>query len=295
MGSTAVVCRLSSDGRVEVLTGAPEQGTGTYTVIQRLAAHALSIPFDHVRVRHVDTAEAEPDGGIGGSRATNVYGNATHTGASAMKDKLQELASEVMGWPTGDVQLENGVFRDSAGHQAHFLEVTERIARGAPVETTGAFNSQPDGNVSTENFCGYAVEVEVDAATGQSTIRQVVFVADVGAIINPIGHEGQVQGGFVYGMGSAVMEDVQLQDGQVTTLTLGDYKLPAAADVPPLRVVLLPAQSGPGPLGAKAAGELTNTTVAPAVANAIAAAVGARVTELPITAERVLAAVSRAQ
>jgi CO/xanthine dehydrogenase Mo-binding subunit len=295
VGNTAVTCRLRPDGQVEVITGAPEQGTGTYTVMQRLAAHALSVKPEYVRVCHVDTNEAVPDAGIGGSRATNVYGNATHTGASAMKQKLMELASEVMGWHAAHVELHDGVFRDGAGHEAQFLDVTKRIARGAPVETVGTFDSQHDGNVSTENFCGYAVEVEVDATTGHVWLKDVVFVADVGAIINPVGHEGQVQGGFVYGFGSAVMEDVQLQDGQVTTLTFGDYKLPTSADVPPLRVVLLPAQTGPGPLGAKAAGELTNTTVAPAVANAISAAVGARVTDLPITSEKVLAALDGAQ
>ena len=91
-----------------------------------------------------------------------------------------------------------------------------------------------------------------------------------------------------YGLGSALTEELLIQDGRVTTLTLGEYKLPAVADAPPLRVVLLPAQDGPGELGGKSAGELTNTTVPPAIANAVAAA-GARVTELPISAERILA------
>jgi xanthine dehydrogenase molybdenum-binding subunit len=293
VGRTAVTCRLLPDGRVEVVTGAPEQGTGTYTLIQRLAAQALSVPLECVRVRHADTSAAEPDAGIGGSRATNVYGNATYAGASAFKAKLQALASEVMGWPSGQVALHDGAFRDAGGHAASFLDVTRRIARGAPVESTGTFDAHSDGNVSTENFCGYAAEVEVDATTGQVSLRHVVFVADVGAIINPVAHAGQVQGGFVYGLGSATMEDLELREGQVTTLTLGDYKLPTSADVPRLDIALLAEQPGPGPLGAKAAGELTNTTVAPAIANAVAAAVGARVTELPITSERVLAALER--
>jgi CO/xanthine dehydrogenase Mo-binding subunit len=287
-GKTSVVCQVLLDGRVEIATGAPEQGSGTYTAIQRLAAHALSVDPKYITVAHRDTPDAEEDGGIGGSRALNVYGNATLSGAAALKARLEELAAEVMGWPAGQVHLEDDLFRDDSGHTATFVEVTALIARGGPVTTTGSFASQTDEGVSAESFCGYVAEVEVDRETGGFTIRDVVFVGDLGTIINPVAHAGQLQGGFVYGLGSAVMEDLQIQDGQVTTLTLGDYKLPSVADTPPLRVVLLPTQQGPGPLGAKAAGELTNTTVAPAIANAIAAA-GSRVYELPLTAERVLA------
>ena len=94
----------------------------------------------------------------------------------------------------------------------------------------------------------------------------------------------------MFGVGAALMEELLVRDGQVTTATLGDYKLPCAMDTPPFRTVLLRDPSGPGPLGAKAAGELTNTSVAPAVANAVAAACGARVTHMPLSAERVVAA-----
>src|SRR5260370_14257684 len=90
------------------------------------------------------------------------------------------------------------------------------------------------------------------------------------------------------GIGAALMEDLSMQDGRITTPSLGDYKVPCPMDVPPFRTVLLRDPTGPGPLGAKAAGELTNTSVAPAVANAVAAACGARLTHLPLTAERIL-------
>src|SRR5215207_2042356 len=291
-GASAVTCRLLNDGRVEVLTGSPEQGTGTYTVIQRIAAAALSISPHRVTVTHVDTPDAEPDAGVGGSRATTVYGNATHDGATTLKAKLEDLAAEVLGWQAGDVTLEHEMYRDTSGRTASFVEVTQQLARGAAVEAVGSYDSQQaqDG-LSMENFCGYVAEVELDPDTGQVTLTNVVFVADVGTIINPTAHMGQLQGGFVYGLGSTVTEELKVQDGQVTTLTLGDYKLPSMVDTPPLRVVLLGSESGPGPLGAKAVGELTNTTVAPAIANAVAAA-GARVTHLPITAERVLSALT---
>jgi len=138
------------------------------------------------------------------------------------------------------------------------------------------------------------VEASLDRDTGAVRIHDVLLVADVGTIINPLGHQGQLDGGLIFGLGAALMEELSVQDGQITTLTLGDYKVPCVMDTPPFRTVLLrDPQLGPGPLGAKAAGELTNTSVAPAVANAVAAC-GARVMIMPLTAERVLDALDAA-
>jgi len=130
----------------------------------------------------------------------------------------------------------------------------------------------------------------VDRETGAFTIHDAVLVTDVGVIVNPIGHQGQIDGGFVFGLGGALMEELVLDEsGKVTTLSLGDYKLPTMRDVPPLRTVLIPAPAG-GPFGVKMAGELSTPPVAPAIINAICDAAGVRVTRFPITAERVFEA-----
>jgi CO/xanthine dehydrogenase Mo-binding subunit len=129
--------------------------------------------------------------------------------------------------------------------------------------------------------------VAVDRETGEVRIADVLQVADVGTIINPVAHEGQLKGGFGFGLGAAIMEDLAIQDGRVLTPSLGEYKLPTQMDMPPFRLAYVES-IGPGPFGAKMAGELSNCAVAPAVANAVADAVGARVTDLPITAEAVL-------
>jgi CO/xanthine dehydrogenase Mo-binding subunit len=134
------------------------------------------------------------------------------------------------------------------------------------------------------------VEVDVDPSTGEVRPVDAVLVADVGTVINPLAHQGQLEGGFVFGMGNGLMEEIRIEDGRVTTLSLGDYKLPTVADVPPLRTVLLTNALGPGPFGGKAAGELTNNAVAPAYANAVADAVGVRIRTVPVTAERVFEA-----
>src|SRR4051812_48216708 len=135
----------------------------------------------------------------------------------------------------------------------------------------------------------FAIEVAVDRESGAFRIVDAVLVADVGTVINPTAVRGQLEGGFAFGLGQAVMEEVVIDDGRVVTANMGDYKIPAIGDVPALRLVLLTDAPGPGPFGAKSVGELANPAVPAAVANAIAA-VGARVFSLPITAEKVFAA-----
>ena len=129
--------------------------------------------------------------------------------------------------------------------------------------------------------------------SGAFHIADALLVTDVGQIISPIGHQGQIDGGFIYGLGNAVMEEMPLDEsGKVTTLSLGEYKLPTMMDIPPFRTVLVPAPAGEGPFGAKAAGELGNTAVPAAVANAVARAAGVRLTEFPVTSERIYQALS---
>jgi CO/xanthine dehydrogenase Mo-binding subunit len=146
------------------------------------------------------------------------------------------------------------------------------------------------GDGSEGGYCAYMVEVAVDPETGQVRPVDVVLVVETGTVINPIGHQGQLDGGFVFGLGNALTEEILLEDGRVATPSLGEYKLPTMADVPLLRTVLAVKGNGWGPYGAKAVGELANNPVPPAVANAIADAVAARVRTVPFTAERVLEA-----
>ncbi len=135
----------------------------------------------------------------------------------------------------------------------------------------------------------YAVEVELDRETGAFRVVDATLVADVGTVINPVAVRGQLEGGFAFGLGQALMEELAIVGGRVVTASFGEYKIPSIADVPPLRLVLLTDAPGPGPFGAKSVGELANPAVVGAVANAVADA-GARVLTLPISAEKVLAA-----
>jgi CO/xanthine dehydrogenase Mo-binding subunit len=135
--------------------------------------------------------------------------------------------------------------------------------------------------------CAQVVQVAVDPETGQVRILELVSAVDVASIVNPRAHQMQIDGGAVMGIGFACLEDLLEEDGQVLASNLGEFKLPAAPDIPALRTVLVEGGKGVGPANVKAIGELTNVPVAAAVANAVANAVGARVRDLPITAERV--------
>jgi CO/xanthine dehydrogenase Mo-binding subunit len=211
-----------------------------------------------------------------------------------LKSTLEDLAAEAFGWPAGDVQLVGDRFVSGA-ESASFEEVALRLGRGATVEVQGAYSDADHGHDEGGDFNAsvYAAEVEVDRETGTVHVVQVVQVVDVGTVINPLAHQGQLNGGFAFGVGAALMEDLAVDaGGKVVALSLAEYKLPTQMDMPPLRTVLLPTSVGPGPFGAKAVGEVTNSGVAPAIANAVCDAVGVRIFELPLTSERVLSALS---
>jgi CO/xanthine dehydrogenase Mo-binding subunit len=142
-----------------------------------------------------------------------------------------------------------------------------------PVEV--AREAEAPRGEQSDAFGAVAVEVEVDRGTGQITVLQAALAADTGTVISPLSHRGQLEGGFVFGLGAALMEELPVEDGQVLAGSLGDYKLPTAPDVPPLT------------FGAKAVGEFGNLGVAPAIAGAVARAVGVRLQELPLTSEAV--------
>jgi len=283
-GKMSLKYRLEADGTIHVLTGTPEQGGGQLTVVQRVGAVALSVKPARITIRRGNTDEALQDPGTGGSRVTHVLGRASQAGAEALRAELEQRSG---------MQLRDDRFVDGTGRSEPFETVAARLCADGPIEVVGTHDgthSDPhhEGDFS---FSCFSIEVEVDRETGSLRITDALIVADVGEIINPVAHQGQINGGFVYGLGTSLMEELGIDEsGKVTTLSLGEYKLPTIMDIPPFRTVLISGTPGDGPNGAKAAGELSNTGVAPAIANAVHNAVGVRLTEFPITAERVYAA-----
>ncbi|HZS02515.1 MAG TPA: xanthine dehydrogenase family protein molybdopterin-binding subunit [Chloroflexota bacterium] len=284
-GSSESVVRVESDGSVTLLTGVPDVGTGAHTVLRQIVAETLTLPVAQVRVDVGDTSQAPPDVGSGASRVTHVAGQATYQATQQVRDELQARAARALGVATGAVRLENGAFVvvDDGGRGLPWSEV----AASGPVERRASYSRR---DVHQTCFAAQAAEVEVDRETGQVRVRRLVSGHDVGTIINPLGHQGQIDGGAVMGLGFGLLEEVGLEDGRVTTASLGEFKIPSVADIPPLTTVLLETPIGPSPYEAKAIGESANVPTAGAIANAVYDAVGVRITDLPITAEKVLRA-----
>jgi CO/xanthine dehydrogenase Mo-binding subunit len=289
-GRSQMRVRLLPDARIEVETGLPDQGAGSHTVARRVVAAALGVDVGRVAVSYASTLGGVFDAGAGGSKSTHSIGAVAVQTGTELKQRLEELAAEVMGWPAGEIHLQGDRFVVGA-ERVPFEQVAARIGRGQTVEVEGTHVPDPEhgDDVGNANFTAFAIEVQVDSDTGQVTLTDVLQVADVGTIINPVAHDGQLKGGFAFGLGAGMMEDLAIADGRVLTPSLGEYKLPTQMDMPPYRVVHVESV-GPGPFGAKMAGELSNCAVAPAIANAVADAVGARIFDLPITSEAVLRA-----
>jgi CO/xanthine dehydrogenase Mo-binding subunit len=291
-GKLPLRARLHHDGRIEILTGVPDQGSGTWQVMRRSLAVAASVDESRVVVTSLPTSETPFDQGVGGSRVTHLGSRAAQALGEQIREWLDERLPAALPAAGAGVALVDDRFVEAeTGRQlATFDEVVGRLVEAAsPAELSTVFEAAAhgDGEPGDYDFAACAVEVEVDDETGAVTVTDAALAADVGTIINPIAHRGQLEGGFVFGLGAALLEEMLVDGGTITTLSLADLKIPSVADVPPLRIVHIPTAVGPGAFGAKMAGELTNAPVGPAVANAVAAASGVRVRELPVTAERV--------
>jgi CO/xanthine dehydrogenase Mo-binding subunit len=271
-----------------VLTGLLDVGSGAHTMLRQVVAEVLTIDPDDVLVEVGDTATALFDSGSGAQRVTRVHGTATYRAAQKLREALCNLAPDLMRWPGGVVRLERGqLVAEASGRSVAFRDLAARAAR----LSGGRFAVQEAVAVDTEGeqrtFTAQVVEVEVDPETGQVRLRRVVSVQDGGFILNPLIAEGHAHGAAITGMGYALMEGLEVEEGRIGTANLGEYKIPCAQDVPEFRTLFLDSEEGPSPYGSKAVGEITISPLPPAIANAVADAVGVRVTELPITAERV--------
>jgi len=264
-GSATVRIRITADATIEILTGVPDQGAGAYTMLQRVVAEALDIDVESVFVHGGSTDDAPYDRGVGGSRVTPIVGGAALVGARRVKARLEELSPGM----TTDDQIA------LAASQGGF-EFDAEFNHPSGAHTSGAI----------------AVDLAVDRQTGAITLSDIVLIADIGGVVNPVAVQGQLLGGIANGIGTALMEELVVEQGNVTNPNMSDYKMPTVCDVPDVHLIIVSDDPGAGPFGAKSVGELSNSPVAPAVANAVEHLTGVRVLSLPITAEKVLNGIS---
>ncbi len=299
-GSSAIV-RINDDGRATIITGEGEIGQGTLTVLRQIAAEELGLPYDDVDITRPDTDVQPYALGALASRVTYVAGNAVKRAAAAALKQLLEAASAQFKLPPDELTVINGEVGPRRGRETDYKPVAAVVRahiyqpNGQPIIGVGNFDNPsefPDhsryGNESgAYNFAAQAAEVEVDPATGKVTVLEIACAVDCGTVIHPAAAEGQVTGAVTQGLGLAVTEYFDWHNGVPTDPNLKDYPLPSAAMMPKIHVAFAESYEPSGPYGAKGLGEIGLDAVPAAIANAIADAVGVRITELPITAEKI--------
>jgi CO/xanthine dehydrogenase Mo-binding subunit len=224
------------------------------------------------------------DSGVGGMRATRIHTMVAYEAAKDAKRALLALAAERLGWPEDRPVLRGEEVRRTDKEEA--VRWQDLLAKaGESVE--GRAHVEEQGRPNITCFAVQIAETSVDPETGEIKLLRLTTAHDTGQIVNPVGHQGQINGGLVQGIGYGLMEELLLEEGRVTTLSFGDYKIPTARDLPALTTVILDAGSGVGPYNIKSIGETPNIPTAAAIANAVADTSGVRVRDLPVTAEKV--------
>jgi CO/xanthine dehydrogenase Mo-binding subunit len=305
---SSVVLKVNQDGRILILCGEGEVGQGNTTILAQIAAEELGIPYEHVTISEADTETTPFVLGAFASRLAYVAGNAVKVAAAEARREILESASEFMEVNAADLEIVDGWVRLVGAPQMR-MSVGEVASKrnfrrnGKPIIVTGSWDADSESHGKDRygsesgafSFCAHAVEVEVDPETGKVTVLDYAMATDSGTIIHPALAQSQIEGGLIQGVGYALTEGILIEDGQLQNPNFSDYKLPSIKDIPPQRNEFVPSYEPTGPYGAKGVGEISMDPVAAAIGNAVADAIGARIHQLPITPEKVLAALDRAR
>jgi len=300
-GSSGVYLKINPDGSVALNTGAAEIGTAALTGAAQVLAEDLGVDLTDVNVVSADTLSTPFDFGAQGSRTAFAVGNACRAAVADLKRQVFALAAGHLGVDESALELRGGaVVAPAAGRRATLAELARLsqasggglIAHGTFVAPPTAYDAKRvEGHVypafHSPSFHAHAVDLSVDAETGEVTIHRYVVAQDVGFAMNPTYIQGQIEGGVAQGLGQALSEEIVYDGGRVVNANLTDYKMPTAVDVPRIESILVQHPSLVGPFGAKGVGEPPNIEPPAAVANAVASATGVRITSLPITAEKI--------
>jgi aerobic carbon-monoxide dehydrogenase large subunit len=273
---------LEADGTISVMVGSSAVGQGIETIMGQIAADALELPLDRIRISHGSTTLLPEGFGSYGSRSTVMGGNAIVLAANALLDKFRAAAAARLGVAPDAITITEGVARVADGRAVALADVADQHLRA-----DGAFSNSK----ATYTYGTAIAHVAVDAKTGQVAVLDYVVVDDVGRIVNPLTLHGQVIGAAVQGLGSVFTEEIIYDDnGQLLVGSLADYMIPVATDYPQLTAVSLELHPSPNnPLGVKGAGEGGVIPVGGALANAVAAALaslGVEPRQLPLTPPR---------
>ena len=284
-GDTGLILTAEADGSFTILSPTIDQGSGTHTILRQLVAEEMRVPIAQVRVVIGNTDITPRDGGVRASRVTYVAGNAVVQASQKLQQQLLAQAARMLECSVEEIEFGNGKFwlRHDPGQQI----TLRRLVIQAPGPLSVSVYEDYPYPEDISYVCAQVAEVEVDRETGAVRVHRVVSAHDVGTVINPVTHQGQIDGATVMGVGQGLMEELVMENGRVTNSNLGDYKMPTAKDIPELKTVLVKSTGGVGPLDAKPIGEFANNGPPAAIANAVADAVGVRLFDLPVTAEKI--------
>jgi carbon-monoxide dehydrogenase large subunit len=290
-GRSGAAITIESDGTVKVNLGVPDVGPGIHTVVQQIVSEVLDLPRERVKISVVDTDHSPYDSGTGGSKSTNSVGTAAYQAVSELKQKIVALAAARLGCKAEDIREVRGSYRSLAPKAMRFPDLIQLALNQDQGAITHLSIYEPS-RVPITSFAAQVAEVEVDSGTGQIKVKKLTTVHDSGTVLNRLTYQGQIDGGVITGLGFALMEDSSLVDGKVAATNLGEFKMPTVTDVPKLTTILMENATGPTPFHGKAIAEIPNVPTAAAIANAIEDAVGVRLYDLPLTSEKIYAALN---
>lgn len=291
--------QIDSDGTVNVRIGGTEMGQGAKTVIALIAAEELGIDTDFINVHQPDTAFVPDSGPTVASRTTIYSGNAVRQACIDLRTRLIDLFSDIFGSEASDVRYYDNFYYDNNGNKLSFAElIAEASKRNVKLVETGWYKTpslrwdEKTGQGEAYVVYSYAsqiVLVEVDMITGLTSVIKGFTSHDVGKALNPEGVVGQIQGGFVQGMGYAIYEDLKIKNGKIITDNFNTYIIPTIRDIPEiLEIDIVEDSYSQGPYGAKGIGEPSLMPTPAAIANGISRAIGKRVKRIPATSEYIL-------
>jgi CO/xanthine dehydrogenase Mo-binding subunit len=294
------------DGTVVVRSGVTDIGAGQASALAQITAELLGVTMSNIVVYNSDSAVTPLAGTTTATRALYMTGNATRLAAEALRERLIERAAKSFGVSADRIDLADNTVSvaDQPGRSMPFAELVkicaaEGIRRNELAMFRAPFTDRLDPETGQGQahpdytFGAHAVQVAVDVETGEVSVLKSVACHDVGQCINRAAVEGQIEGGAAQGQGYALSEELIYRDGKLMTPSFSEYLIPTSMDMPKVQSIILESRSGVGPFGAKGVGEPALTPVAPAIANAIADALGARIFDLPITPEKIVKAIRK--
>lgn len=292
---------IDDGGTVKVVTGVTEIGEGILTVLAQIAAEEIGVRPEDVTIGDNDTARSPEAAHAGATRQTYMIGNSVALACREARGRFVDFLAGMWGVSAGSIHIANGeVWSTESNRRESFGEAVEHAKKRGLVAVGSANFSAPHTGLDPVDGSGMpwqayvfgcqVAEVEVDTVTGEVQVLGIWAAHDVGRAVNPIGVEGQIEGGIVQALGQGLMEDYALQDGHTTTPGFAKYILPTSLDVPHITSVIIEDPDPIGPLGVKGIGEPAMVPTIPAITNAIYDAIGVRITSLPATPEKVLAA-----